>query len=122
VAHTVRFTENFTANLDAIREYLASQDPAAAFEQLLDRLFDVFIANLELFPRMGRTFLGREPTADEGRAILAQLKKGMDADTEVREYIDENYLILYAIRKSTVFLLSIRHHLQLSFDLKGHWL
>ena len=42
-------------------------------------------------------------------------------ETQVREYIASDYLVLYAVRKSTVYLLSIRHHRQLSFDLREHW-
>jgi len=122
VAHTVRFTENFANNLDSIRDYFAVQEAESLFEQLLDRLFEEFVPNLGRFPRMGRSFLDVEPNSDEGRALLARLRERAGKEMEIREYIAGDYLILYAIRKSTVFLLAIRHHLQLSFDLKGHWL
>ncbi len=39
----------------------------------------------------------------------------------IREYIADDYLLLYAVRDSGVFLLSIRHHRQLSFDLRTYW-
>lgn len=122
MAHTVRFTENFANNLDSIRDYFAVQEAESLFEQLLDRLFEEFVPNLGRFPRMGRSFLDVEPNSDEGRALLARLRERAGKEMEIREYIAGDYLILYAIRKSTVFLLAIRHHLQLSFDLKGHWL
>lgn len=121
MAHTVRFTENFTNNLDSIRDYFAAQEAEPLFEQLLDRLFEELVPNLERFPRLGRSFLDLEPNSDEGKALLARLKEHAGKETEIREYIASDYLILYANRKSTVFLLAIRHHLQLSFDLKGHW-
>ena len=122
MAHTVRFTENFANNLDSIRDYFAVQEAESLFEQLLDRLFEEFVPNLGRFARMGRSFLDVEPNSDEGRALLARLRERAGKEMEIREYIAGDYLILYAIRKSTVFLLAIRHHLQLSFDLKGHWL
>ena len=43
-------------------------------------------------------------------------------NTEIREYIADEYLLLYAARDAVVFLLAIRHHRQLSFDLRVHWL
>jgi len=39
----------------------------------------------------------------------------------VREVIVDDYLVLYAVRSTNVHLPSIKHHRQLSFDLKGHW-
>ena len=40
----------------------------------------------------------------------------------MREYVLKDYLLLYAlIDGATVYLLSIRHHRQLSFDFEGHW-
>ena len=126
MAHTVRFTENFTVNLDAIRDYLDAQallhtqERGRHFDELMEHLFDRVIPNLEQFPQIGRDFLNEAPSSDEGRALLARVRKRAKS-TEVREYIIAEYLILYAVRKTTVFLLSIRHHQQLSFDLKGHW-
>jgi hypothetical protein len=31
------------------------------------------------------------------------------------------YLVLYAVRDEQRWLLAIRHHEQLSYDLTGHW-
>ncbi len=33
-----------------------------------------------------------------------------------------DYLMLYALIGTTVYLLAIKHHRQLSFDLGAHWL
>jgi hypothetical protein len=71
---------------------------------------------------MGRDFLSLEPLSEEGRAKIHTLRTKVGAGAEIREYISGDYLILYAIRVSTVFLLAIRHHRQLSFDLRSHWL
>lgn len=119
---TVLPTANFGANLHSLREFLAEQGAEQVFDALLGRLFDEVVPNLASFPRMGRDFLALEPLSDEAKARLRALKLRTREATEVREYISGDYLILYALRRSTAFLLSIRHHRQLSFDLRGHWL
>jgi plasmid stabilization system protein ParE len=118
----VRITANFQDNLDSIRRFLVEQEAGAVFSSLIIRLFDEVIPNLERFPKMGRDFLSRDPLSDEGRAKLHALRVKSGSNTEVREYITDEYLLLYAVRDSMVFLLSIRHHRQLSFDLRAHWL
>ncbi len=42
-------------------------------------------------------------------------------DAEVRQWIEGDYVILYLVRGGSIFLLSIKHHRQLSFDFAGHW-
>ena len=117
----VRVTGNFQANLDSIRDFLLAEQAASEFDRLLERLFEHIIPNLARFPDMGRDFAALAPLSREGEAALRQLRRNAGRDTALREYITEDYLLLYAVRASTVFLLSIRHHRQLSFDLRGHW-
>lgn len=40
---------------------------------------------------------------------------------ELREYVTTHYLLLYARIQGTIYLLSIRHQRQLSFDFESHW-
>ena len=117
----VRVTANFEANLNSIRDFLVVVAAPAEFERLLGRLFDEIIPNLARFPDLGRDFAARAPQSTEGAAALAALRRKAGRDTTLREYITDDYLLLYAARDTTVFLLSIRHHRQLSFDLRGHW-
>lgn len=42
------------------------------------------------------------------------------AVTSLREYVMTDYLVLYLQVEATVYLLSIKHHRQLSFDFEGH--
>ena len=116
----IRITANFDRNLEQIRRFLEELDARQAFEQLLNQLFDVVIPNLERFPEMGRDFLARQPLSAEGLARHERLTKRL-GQGELREYIFDDYLLLYAHRDQQVDLLSIRHHRQLSFDLKDHW-
>ena len=119
--HEVRFTANFNANLHSIRDFLAKQDAENSFQALASRLFEDVIPNLAIFPLIGRDFLTIKPLSEEGKARLKTLRKRAGKATGIREYITGDYLILYAVRARYVFLLAIRHHKQLSFDLKGHW-
>jgi plasmid stabilization system protein ParE len=50
------FTDNFTRNLDAIESFL-SVEGRAAFQRLLDRLFEDICPQLARFPKSGRSFL-----------------------------------------------------------------
>jgi hypothetical protein len=56
-----------------------------------------------------------------GAQSLAARLKGLDPDGELREYVMSHYLLLYARIRGTIFLLSIRHHRQLSFDFLALW-
>jgi hypothetical protein len=118
----VRITANFQQNQHSIREFLVEQEAEAGFDGLITRLFEDVIPNLERFPKMGRDFLARSPLSDEGKARMHALKMKSGKNTEIREYSADDYLLLYAVRGPVNFLLAIRHHHQLSFDLRGHWL
>jgi hypothetical protein len=123
VSYDIRFTENFAANLELIRDFLTEQQGAeATFQALLAQLFEKITPLLEHSPRIGRDFLARAYGSEEVKARIAELKKLAGEATEIREYIANDYLILYSLKASTIHLLAIRHHLQLSFDLRGHWL
>ena len=114
-------TQNFADNLDEIERFLRERDAPQAFNALLQRLFETIIPNLQRFPEMGLDFLARVPASAEGLARLEALKKRLGTGVEIREHITGDYLLLYAVRGDGIYLLSIKHHLQLSFDLKDHW-
>ena len=118
---TVYATQNFADNLDEIERFLHERDVPHAFHALLQRLFDTIIPNLQRFPEIGLDFLARRPGSVEGVARLEALRKRLGTSVEIREYITGDYLLLYAVRDDGIYLLSIKHHLQLSFDLKDHW-
>ncbi|MBN3728094.1 type II toxin-antitoxin system RelE/ParE family toxin [Burkholderia sp. Ac-20379] len=120
----VRFTQHFLDNLDAIEAFLRDADAPAAFDALLDELTDTFVPNLRRFPAMGCPFLDRPIRSIEVGNSLEQLVGVLAASVgkaEIREYVMARYLALYVHTDSEVFLLSIRHHAQLSFDFPQHW-
>jgi ParE toxin of type II toxin-antitoxin system, parDE len=115
---TVRITRNFDHNLENIRRYLKEHAASNAFDALLDDLFGTIIPNLESSPALGYDFLARKPESFEGMAQVKAVRAKLGKDATIREYIAGNYLVLYALMGDRVYLLSIKHHRQLSFDLK----
>lgn len=119
--YRVELTASFLERLDAIEVFLTEADAAFAFDDLLAELRTTVIPNLARFPRIGRRYLDRPPQSAEALAQLATLPAG--AAHALREYLHGDYLMLYAATdaSATVYLLSIRHHRQLSFDFAGLW-
>ena len=116
----VELTASFLDRLDAIEAFLTEADAAFAFDDLLAELRATVIPNLARFPRIGRRYLANPPQSVEALVQLATLPAG--AASALREYLHGDYLMLYAaMEASTVYLLSIRHHRQLSFDFARLW-
>lgn len=113
-------TNNFERNLDGIELYLAELNDSPAFQQLLDKLFDEVLPNLEAFPAIGLDFFARIPASIEGSHLYTKINSTVGSRS-IREYIFDDYLLLYSLDGESLHLLAIKHHKQLSFDLKGHW-
>lgn len=114
------FTENFAKNLDAIQAFLGDEG-RGAHARLLDRLFEDLIPTLMQFPQSGRPFLAHPIGSLEARRALRRLRRGLQAGDDLREFILDNYLVLYLVRHPVVAFLAIKHHRQLSFDLHRFW-
>ncbi|MEM5330832.1 type II toxin-antitoxin system RelE/ParE family toxin [Paraburkholderia sp. JHI2823] len=122
--HTVKLTANFERNLEEVDVFLSEAETPQTFDALLGELAETVIPNLERYPGMGRLFLERPARSVEvanGIDRLTRQLYSIDQDGEVREYVMTHYLLLYANIGGTVYLLSIRHQRQLSFDLASHW-
>ena len=122
--HAVKLTSNFERNLDDIERFLDENEATNAFDLLVDELADTVIPNLESFPKMGRPFLDRPALSIEAMSRVEKLRaqlNSLGSSADIREYVLSHYLVLYALRETTVYLLSIRHHRQLSFDFEGLW-
>ncbi len=114
------FTENFSLNLDVLRLFLEPEGHAA-FERLLDRLFDDIVPMLCRYSQSGRLFLQHPIRSKEARSLSQKLKTFLKKGDELREFIMDDYLILYLHRDRQVIFMSIKHHRQLSFDLRRFW-
>lgn len=119
--YQVELTTSFLQRLEGIEAFLAEADAAFAYDRLLDELRATVIPNLSRFPRIGRPYLDTPPQSAEALAQLGTMPSGM-ADA-LRVYLHGNYLMLYAAveTNTTVYMLSIRHHRQLSFDFGKLW-
>lgn len=119
--YRVELTASFLERLEAIEAFLVEAEAGFAFDALVAELRATVIPNLRRFPRIGRRYLANPPQSAEALVQLAALPAG--APDALREYLHGDYLMLYAATEAdaTVYLLSIRHHRQLSFDFAGLW-
>jgi len=117
--HRVQLTDSFLERLQSIEAFLAVADAEFAYDDLLARLRTKVMPNLARFPLMGRRYLERAPQSVEAIEQLSTLPVG--AAGNIRVYVHDDYLIMYLMADKTVYLLSIRHHRQLSFDFSGLW-
>ena len=123
---TVKLTANFERNLADIEQFLLEVEAPQAFDGLLDELLGTVLPNLERFPGLGRPFFNRAVGSVEATNALAALQAKLAAVvggsvSSLREYVMAHYLVLYVQAGDTLFLLSIKHHRQLSFDFEAHW-
>ena len=119
--HQLELTASFLERLNSIEAFLGEANAEFAFDDLVDNIRTTVIPNLSRFPRIGRPYLANPPQSAEALALLESLPVG--AANALREYLHGDYLILYTVidETATVYLLSIRHHRQLSFDFAGLW-
>ena len=119
----IRETANYAANLDDIETYWDDCDFPESNEKMLKELATTTLANLQNHPRMGRNFLQRQATSIRAKTRAQKLQtllRTLNTDTEnaeIREYVMTDYLLLYALTGDTIYLLAIKHHKQLAFDI-----
>jgi plasmid stabilization system protein ParE len=120
----IRETANYAANLDDIETYWDDCDFPESNEKMLNELATTTLANLQDHPRIGRNFLQRQANSIRAKTSAQKLQallRTLNTDTEtaeIREYVMTDYLLLYALKGDTIYLLAIKHHKQLSFDIR----
>ena len=122
----LKLTANVERNLADIEGFLTEAEAPQAFDALLDELLDTVIPNLERFPGLGRPFFNRAIRSAEAANAIAALQSKLaltlgSSAASLREYVMAHYLVLYVQLDDSIFLLSIKHHRQLSFDFEAHW-
>ena len=123
--YRVELAASFLERLESIEAFLVEADAGFAFDDLLAEIRATVIPNLSRFPRIGRRYLANPPQSAEALALLAAMPAG--APDALREYLHGDYLMLYLVEdaspktEATVYLLTIRHHRQLSFDFSRLW-
>ena len=114
------FTENFSSNLADIESFLGA-DGAGYFAKFFDRFVEEVVPNACRFPLSGRSFLERSIYTTQAEQLAERLKRRLQDDDHIRELIVDDFLILYLVRADRIVFLSIKHHRQLSYDLKTLW-
>ena len=114
------FTENFSSNLIAIEAFL-SADGASYFSKFFDRLVDEIVPHACRFPLSGRSFLDRSVLSTQGQGLAERLASRLQTGDDIRELIVDDFLLLYLVRGGRLVFLSIKHHRQLSYDLRTFW-
>ncbi len=114
------FTQNFSDNLLAMQAFLGEEGPKP-FQRFLDRLFDEIVPRLCRFPKSGRSFLTHTIHSAEAKSLVKKLCTRLNRNDDLRECILDEYLVLYLLRNKHIVFLSVKHHRQLSFDLKRFW-
>lgn len=122
----IKLTANFERNLADIEQFLTEAQAPQVFDDLIDELLGTVLPNLERFPELGGPFFNRAVRSVEATNATATLKAKLATMvgcslTSLREYVMNHYLLLYVQVEDTLYLLSIKHHKQLSFDFEGHW-
>ena len=117
----VKVTANFERNLDRIRDFLSEAGESQAFEALIERLGVRLVPAIERFPDIGANFAAKAPLSREGQVLFERLVALAGPGAEVRQMIEGEYIVLYLVRARSVFLLSTKHHRELSFDFSAHW-
>ena len=114
------FTSNFAANLDSIKLFL-TKEGESDFQRLLSRLFEDIGPMLSRFPHSGRSFLAHRVGSKEAQALIERLRSMLRKGDDLREFVVDDYVVLYLIRGTRIYFLAIKHHRQLSFDLSRFW-
>jgi hypothetical protein len=57
----------------------------------------------------------------KANARAKALRKFLTKGDDLREFVTDDYLVFYLVRRGQVIFLAVKHHRQLSFDLKGFW-
>ncbi|MCQ8104862.1 type II toxin-antitoxin system RelE/ParE family toxin [Methylomonas sp. SURF-2] len=114
----MRFTDNFLGNLDSIENYWREAGFPAGYDRLLETLSTEVIPNLESYPEMGRPFARYGAESAEAKIRIDKLGTFY---TEIREYLLEDYLLLYLLTDA-IYMLAVKHHKQLSYDFQRLWL
>lgn len=107
--------DSFYRNLDEIEAYFVEAGALSRFDRLLRRLEQDAVPNIKQFPALGRPHLAASPI---GRVFPdvsgAAAEAGIEPES-LREYILDEYLVLYGVGETAAYLLAIRHHQQLGY-------
>lgn len=103
---------------DAVGQLLGAGATVAA-QRLEAALLEHWPETLAQHPRAGRDYLARNLPTPELERTCVQVAGLYGANAQLRETIEGDYLILYAVRDDLVYLLTVRHHRTVGFGVVG---
>ncbi len=114
------FTENFSANLADMESFL-EEEGSGYFRRFFHRLVDEVVPTVCRFPLSGRSFLERAIVSAQALQTAERMKGLLREGDDLRELIQGEFLLLYLVRGNRIVFLSVKHHRQLSYDLRRFW-
>lgn len=96
--------------VDVAMDTLIENDALSAAQHLLDRALSFLPELLAKFPHAGRDFVLRNPATQKVAEATEYVHALPGTDIELREFILDDYLVLYAIQGTTGHLLTLRRH------------
>ncbi len=115
----VLVTATYVQALGDLVDHLLDVGALAAAQRLEVALLDHWLDALAVHPRAGRDYLQRNLPTQEVEKTRAQVAELYGADVELREIVEGDYLILYAIRGDALYLLTVRHQRTSGFGMLG---
>lgn len=115
----IEATPNFLAGLEAARQFFVEQDVGTAdarMAQLKTRLREM-VAILAWSPGCGRParFLSSRSAQSKLRSAAVRELARQAGLPELREYVVDQHIVLYAHSEREVMLLAIKHQKQLTY-------
>jgi len=108
----------YERSLEAAVDVLLELGAVDAAQAVLDRAAGFLPELLLRYPEAGRQFDPRNLEGARVLALAARVRELLSDTIELREYVLDDYLVLYAIDDRAVHLLTLRHHRQDGFSLE----
>ena len=99
-------TANFWRNVEGLRSF-RTQHPSG-FEHAIGKLQDDVLPLLRQHPSVGRLYGPGRPIIEK---VVSRLGEGV-----LREALIDEYVMLYLVGTKQIFLLSLRHGRELTYD------
>ncbi|AET88549.1 MULTISPECIES: type II toxin-antitoxin system RelE/ParE family toxin [Caballeronia] len=121
---SVRIMGCFDTRLTDIERHYDRTGRLQAFDLLVESLHDRALPLLRRFPAIGRRVLNTNPDTVHALQAYEQVVEATvvaSSAPELREYIFDDYVLLYLLTDDTIYLVSIRHSKEVSFDFEYLW-
>lgn len=116
----VEATPNFLTTLEEAHEFFVAQDAESAETRLrnLKAKLREMVSTLAWSPASGRPARFFETNSDQGTLRSAAIAKLAEQTglPELREYIIDQHIVLYAHSRTLVVLLALKHQRQLRYS------